>query len=567
MKIILAGNPNVGKSALFNRLTGADVLISNYAGTTVEYTQGELYLGEVKVPIIDSPGSYSLDATNKAEEVTRDMVKEADTIINVIDSTNLERNLYFTLQLLAQRKKTVIALNMWDETAHKGIHIDAQKLHKILGVPVIPVCAITAEGIKKLVDAVPNAKVSPYHSDNYWKNIGEIIQQVQTLTHKHHTFKEILEEITIHPISGIPFALAVLGFSLFTVRGIAETLISTLFDPFFEKIYTPLIMKAVPLIHNPLLSQILMGNIPADGSSLMDSLGLLTTGVYIPVAEVFPYLMSFYVVLGILEDIGYLPRLAVIMDAMMHKIGLHGTSFISFILGMGCNIPGVLSTRILESKKERFLTATLLAISIPCMAQLSMVVGVLGKRGMQFVALVFLILFIIWAALGIILNKLIRGESPEIMLEIPPYRKININFFFKKLWFRLTHFIKEALPLVVLGIIFTNIFYSLGIIAKLGIIFRPIVVHLWGLTETSVIPLMIGILRKDIAIGMLAPLLLTTKQLVIACVILTVYFPCMASFIILFKELGLKDLIKSTLLMILVAIGIGTILNIVLFRI
>jgi len=567
MKIVLAGNPNVGKSALFNRLTGADVIVSNYAGTTVEFTQGELYLGEVKVPIIDSPGSYSLDATNKAEEVTRDMIKEADTIINVIDSTNLERNLFFTMQLLAQKRNVVIALNMWDETAHKGIHIDAQKLHTILGVPVIPVCAITAEGIKKLVESIPRAKVSSYHSDNYWKSIGEIIQQVQTLTHRHHTFKDILEEITIHPISGIPFALAVLALSLFTVRGIAESIISMVFDPFFEKIYTPLILKLAPSIQNPLLSQILMGNIPTDGSKLMDSLGLLTTGVYIPIAEVFPYLISFYIVLGILEDIGYLPRLAVIMDALMHKIGLHGTSFISFILGMGCNIPGVLSTRILESKKERFLTATLLAISIPCMAQLSMVVGVLGKRGMQYVALVFFILFVIWMVLGMILNKCIKGESPEIMLEIPPYRRINVNFFLKKLWYRLAHFIKEALPLVIIGIVFTNVLYSLGIITKLGVVFRPVVVHLWGLTDKSVIPLMIGILRKDIAIGMLAPLLLTTKQLIIACVILTVYFPCMASFIILFKELGLKDLIKSTLLMALVAITIGTILNIVLFRI
>jgi len=197
------GNPNVGKSVVFSRLTGTNVIASNYPGTTVEYMRGTMKYGGEKVEVLDVPGVYSLEPISKAEEVAVKMLEEGDLIINVVDSTHLERNLYLTLQLLERKIPVIVALNLWDEAKHKGIKIDKEKLEKILGVPVVPTVAITGEGIKELVSRLPEAKPGNLRlsDEERWKKIGEIVGQVQRVYHRHHTFSEVLGEASVKPLT------------------------------------------------------------------------------------------------------------------------------------------------------------------------------------------------------------------------------------------------------------------------------------------------------------------------------------------------------------------------------
>ena len=567
-KILLIGNPNVGKSAIFSRLTGAQVIISNYPGTTVGFTQGKMKLGEETVMIIDVPGTYTLEPTCKAEDVACRMLQEGGLVINVIDATNLERNLYLTLQLLEKDIPIIVALNMWDDTKHRGISIDIKKLEEQLGVLVVSTCGLTGEGIKELISRLAEAKVvkTPFSSDGQrWEKIGKIVEGAQKLTHHHHTLLEILEDLSIKPLTGLPIAIGILYCAFWVVRFIGESLIGYLFGPLFEKLWLPLMMKlSVFLGEGTFLHHILIGNLIGGNIDFGQSFGLLTTGFFVPIGMVLPYIFSFYLVLGILEDFGYLPRLAVLMDNFMHHLGLHGYAIIPFILGLGCNVPGALATRILEERREKFIAATLMAIAIPCMAQIAMIVGLVGQRGGKYVAIVFFTLFTLLVIKGLILNRVLKGTSPEILVEIPPYRIPQIQAVIKKLWMRLSGFLSEALPFVLLGVLVVNILHMLRIIDFFAYIFTPVLTGLWGLPKEAASALMVGFLRKDVAVGMLGPLNLTTKQLVIGSTILAVYFPCIATYIVLIRELGIKDMLKSTCIMIVVALLTGTLLNLVL---
>lgn len=567
-KILLMGNPNVGKSAIFSRLTGAKVIISNYPGTTVEFTQGYIKIDEERPMVIDVPGTYTLEPTCKAEEVACRMLQEGGVVINIVDATNLERNLSLTLQLLEKDNPVIIALNMWDDTKHRGINIDVKKLEEYLGVPVVPTCGLTGEGIKELISRLPEAKAlrPPVVSDGQrWEKIGKIVEKVQKLSHRHHTLLEMLEDLSIKPFTGLPIAIGVIYCAFWVIRFIGESLIGYLFEPLFERLWLPLMVKlSVFLSEGSFLHHILIGNLIDGSIDFGQSFGLLTTGLFVPIGMVLPYIFSFYLMLGILEDFGYLPRLAVLTDNFMHHLGLHGYAIIPFILGLGCNVPGALATRILEERREKFIAATLMAIAIPCMAQIAMIIGLVGERGGKYVAIVFFTLFILLVIKGLILNKLLKGASPEILVEIPPYRIPQAIAVVKKLWMRLSGFLKEALPLVLLGVLFVNILHMLRIIDFFAYIFSPVLTELWGLPKEAISALIVGFLRKDVAVGMLGPLNLTTKQLVIGSTILAVYFPCIATFVVLIRELGMKDMFKTTLIMVFVAISVGMFLNFIL---
>ena len=286
------GNPNVGKSAVFSRLTGAQVMISNYPGTTVEFTQGKLKLGEEDVLIVDVPGTYTLEATCKAEDVACRMVQEGGLIINIVDATNLERNLHLTLQLLERDIPVVVALNMWDDTKHRGIYIDVKKLEEQLGVSVVPVCGLSGEGIKELVRRLPEAeaKHSQSSSDSQkWERIGLIIEEVQKLTHRHHTLLEMLEDLSIKPLTGLPIALGILYCAFWVIRFIGESLIGYLFAPLFDKLWLPAMMKlSVFLGEGRFLHHILIGNLINGSIDFGQSFGLLTTGIFLPIAMILP---------------------------------------------------------------------------------------------------------------------------------------------------------------------------------------------------------------------------------------------------------------------------------------
>jgi ferrous iron transport protein B len=566
-KIVLMGNPNVGKSVVFSRLTGANVIASNYPGTTVDFSKGKMKIGEEYVEIIDAPGTYSLEPTNKAEEVALKMLKEADVVIDVVNATNLERNLYLTLELLERDIPVIIALNIWDETHHLGIQIDEKELENLLGIPIVPTVALTGEGIKTLVSRIKEAKtneeIKSTSREGRWIEIGSLIEKVERVEHRHHTIRDRISDLTIRPLTGLPLAAGIIFLSFWIVRLIGENLIGYIFEPLFEELYRPVITELSKWLGPGFIHNLLIGQYGVE-IDFVESMGMLTTGLFVPVGMVLPYIIAFYFMLSILEDTGYMPRLATLLDNVFHKLGMHGHGIVPLFLGLGCNVPGALSTRTLETRKQRFISATLLAIAVPCMAQTAMVFGILGPYGIHYIGLVFFTLVILYIVMGLIMNKFVKGASPEIFLEIPSYRRPSLKVILKKTWMRVRWFLKEAIPFLFAGVLVINILYSVGFLQWLGTALSPVMQGLFGLPGESSVSMIIGFLRKDLAVGMLLPLGMSPMQLVIATTMLTIYFPCIATFAVLVKELGIKDMFKSAAIMVGTAVTVGFILKLVL---
>lgn len=568
MKILLMGNPNVGKSVLFSRLTGVKVISSNYPGTTVSYTRGFMKLGDKRVEVIDVPGTYTLEPTCEAEQIALRMLDSGDVAINVVDATNLERNLYLTLQLLEKNIPVVVALNLWDDALHHGILIDLEKLSTILGVPVIPTVAVTGQGIKELAESVPRATspdVPARSRDERWAAVGDIVSRVQTITHRHHTWLERLQDASVNPVSGAIIALAVVVCSFLIIRLIGEGLISHVIDPIFNYLWAPVVLRLSDLLGGGgILHGIIVGRVVGGEINFVEAFGLLTSGLYVSLGMVLPYVFAFYLVIGILEDIGYLPRLGVLMDTVMHRLGMHGYAIIPTLLGLGCNVPAILATRILESKKERFIAATLISIAVPCASLQAMIFGLVGRQGFQYVAIIFLTLFIVWVVLGTILRRLVKGFSPELLIEIPPYRVPQWQALLQKMRVRLSGYLTEAIPIVLAAVLVINVLYILGVFQAVADFTAPAITGILGLPKEAVTAIVIGFLRKDVALGMMAPLGLTPNQLVIGSVVLAMFFPCIATFVVLLRELGWLNMLKSVGIMLAATVVTGGVLNLIL---
>lgn len=574
MKILLVGNPNVGKSVVFARLTGVQVVTSNYAGTTVEYRKGLMTLGDQKFEVFDLPGTYSLEPTSKAEEVACRFLKEElqedkdSIVLNIVDATNLERNLHLTLDLIDQGYPVIVVLNMSDELKHHGIDIDVRKMEELLGVPVISACAVTGLGIKTLKERLKEAaprEAKPRYHEELWQVVGTIIGQVQRLTHKHHTWREMLEDLSIRPFSGLLMGMGVIYLTFKIVRWIGEGLITYVLDPLFNNFYAPLLIKLNDVLAPAHFFQhILIGDLLNGRIDFKNSIGLLTTAPYVEFNMVLPYIISFYLVLGLLEDIGYLPRFALLLDSIMHKIGLHGFAIIPMLLGFGCNVPGILATRVLESKRERFIASTLISIAVPCAALQAMMIKLLGPYGFMPLLIVFSSLFFSWLVIGMALNKVLKGYSPELVLEIPSYRWPPLSIIISKLALRVKEFIIDAFPFVIVGVLVVNLLHYFNLFDVVSGVFAPVLKKILGLPKEAILPLVIGFLRKDIAAGLLIPLNLNLKQLIVSCVVLSISFPCIATFIIFLKELGLKYLVAATAIMIAATLIVGGALNLML---
>ena len=283
--IVLMGDPNVGKSVLFSRLTGVDVIISNYPGTTVDYSKGRMAVEGSMVEILDAPGTYSLEPTNKAEEVAVSLLDQADVVVNVVDATSLERCLLLTVELLEKRKPVIVALNMWDEAQHLGIKIDVPELERRLQVPVVPTVAITGEGVKELVQRLDEARIAELPvaggAEQAWMEVGHIVRKVQTVAHRHHTLVDRLEDATVKPGTGL-LAAAVILFALFwLVRVVGEGLIQYGTEPLFHLYRVPVTRLSDWLgpgfPHDVLIGKLIHGEV-----DFVQSMGILTTGLSCP---------------------------------------------------------------------------------------------------------------------------------------------------------------------------------------------------------------------------------------------------------------------------------------------
>lgn len=579
-KILLVGNPNVGKSAIFNRLTGLNVIISNYPGTTVEFTEGNLKIKNKIYRVIDTPGTYSItNPTNEAEKITARQISEindSDIIINVVDATNLERNLYLTLQLLELGRKIIVVLNLWDDIEHKGIEINTEKLQKYLNVPIVKASGISGYGIKELVERINEIddskeifKIRKHSSDERWEDVGKIVLDVQKIKHRHHTFIENFQDFTIKPATGIPFTIFVIIATLIFVKFVGEYLIS-LIDVLFDNLYLPYLNQLSEILSdNQILHDIIVGELIEGKIDFFESFGVLSSGIYIPFGAILPFIFVFYFILAILEDSGYLPRLSVILDSLMHKIGSHGYGIIPTILGLGCRVPGVLATRILESKKQKFIILTLMTIAIPCAANTSLLFSLFAAIGkFEYVFLVFFILIIIYTILGFILNKVIKGDVPELLIEIPPYRKISFRNVIKKTLIRVRMFL-FIVPYIILGISIVAIFNAFKIMNYFEI-FTPGFSFLFGLPGAVIMVIITGFLRKDVAVGMLIPLVsqynLTLEQVIIASVLIVIFVPCIATISVMLKEMSKREILYYFIIMIMTTIFTGGILKILLIH-
>ena len=581
MKVLLIGTPNVGKSAVFTQLTGVNVKTSNYPGTTVTYTTGTLTVLRSsaacsscsargcggclsrmpeKIEVIDVPGTYRLDPECEAEQVACRMLPEGDMYVNVVDATNLERNLNLTLQLLELGKPVIVVLNMWDDTLHKGISIDAPRLSELLGVPVVTTTGVTGAGIDTLIQTImnyPRETTGTRKFENRWQAIGEIVTAVQSLEHRHHTFLERLQDLSVHPLAGIPIALLMLA-GLFQVIIVTGEFLIGLMEKLFEWLYTPVILFLSRLMGGQgVLHQILLGDLSGETIDYESAMGVLTTGVFMELGLVLPYILVFYIVLGFLEDLGYLPRVAVLFDRFMHKVGLHGFSIIPMMLALGCNVPGIMAIRNLESRRQRFITATLTAITIPCLAQSAIIFSLTASYGAGYVAAILITIVALWAILGSVLRLTIKGTTDTLIMEVPPYRLPGLKVLLRNLGTRLVGFLTDAFPFVLGGILFVNILTLLGVMDFLGNLGKPVITGVFGLPSEAVASFVIGIIRKDAAVALLEPLGLSGAQMVTGVTSLIIYFPCMATFVVLLKELGLKDTIKAFLIMVGITVATG----------
>jgi len=567
-KLLLAGNPNVGKSVVFSRLTGLEVISSNYPGTTVGYTAGWTILAGERFSIVDVPGAYSHEATNKAEEVAGRLLAEEGTalLLNVVDATNLERNLFYTLELAALGLPMVILLNKWDIARRRGVTIDAPALERRLGVKMVPFVATTGEGLAGLKTAVeefnagrlPAPVPVPAGPDDKWKLIGRISAECQKIAHKHATLLERLEDITSRPSTGLPFAAAVMAALFWGVRAVGEGLINHALDPLFRHAWLPLANAALSgLADGGFLKTLLLGVTPAP----MESFGLLTTGLYIPFVTVLPYMLSFYAALGVLEDIGYLPRLAILLDSGMHRLGLHGYGTIPLMLGLGCKVPAILAARVLETRRERIVATALTLGLAPCMPQTAMIFSLLAPYPVKYTLTVFAAVAATGIASSLALSRLLKGETPELFLEVPPYQTPCAPMLAKKLCFRLKDFLTEAVPMIILGVLVIDLMDMGGVLKAISAFFRPAVTGLLGLPADTVSVMTLGFLRKDVSIAMLAPFHLPPGSIVVASVFLSLYLPCLGAFMVTLRELGARDAAKVFAMNFASALLVASVLN------
>jgi len=599
IRVALVGQPNCGKSTIFNHLVGYKAHTSNLPGTTVEYLISQALIGGAAVEVVDLPGTYSLLSLDAAETETRNflLAQGVSAVLNVVDASLLSRSLELTIQLLELGLPVIVCLNMADEARRKGIQIDVDRLGERLGVPVVEATAIRGIGVKDAaIRVVRAAEVGvPAEPLRYGKDVEEaladlekaigdradagprparfvatkllerdpvaapdsrtesIVAAIETrrgksgdslLAAERHalameiaeaatavgrptvTFRDRIDAFLMHPVFGL-VALAAILFGLFQivfrVGAYAEGPILALFDQ---------------------ASALLATALPASGLAFALVNGLIQ-GVGGAVGIVIPYLVPFLLGLSILEDIGYLPRAGYLIDGLMHRVGLHGTSIIPFILGYGCSVPAVMATRILSSPRDRFVTA-MLAVMVPCAARATVIYGLVGYfLGPTLAFAVYVINIVVIALTGRLLVHLFPRVSPGLVLEIPSYKIPSIRVLGAKLWLRLRDFLVVAAPILLAGSVVLALLEFFHIDRYLNLAALPITWSL-GLPLAVGIPLIFGVFRKELALVMLFQALGTTAaldvlspgQMMTYTLFLLFYVPCIATIAVLKRELG-----------------------------
>ena len=538
IKILLMGNPNVGKSVVFSKLTGREVLSANYAGTTITTTQGIIRYRDQEATLIDVPGTYSLTATSPVELVAVNLLQEgADVVIGVLDATNLERNLNFALQIMEHDLPVVFAINLIDVAERQGIYIDIDRLSKELGVPVVPTVAIRNVGLEQLVETAWQEAANPTRGkravisqDERWVEVGRIIEKVQRVEHRHPTFWEKMGDLTMQPFPGLPIAVFVLLMAMAVVVGGGKALRTFILLPLIYDWYVPAITPVVSsFVAEGTLRNILIGEY-----------GMLIKGIEWPFGLILPYVLLFYIVLSFLEDSGYLPRLGVLVDGVMRRVGIQGANIVPFIMGYGCAVPAILGTRAVPSYKERLVVTGLVCLAVPCVAQTGAFISLLGDRSIVVLMIMFAISFGAILLGGLVLNRILPGTIESTMLEIPNLLKPDRKALIRKIWYRTKSFMIEAEIPILLAIGIAALLVETNALVHIGYYIHPLVVGWLGLPAEASLALMLGIIRRELGVLPLLELDLTTLQLLVGSVVALFYLPCLSVFAVLVKEFGIK---------------------------
>src|SRR5574341_49922 len=611
-KILLIGNPNVGKSALFGLLTGKYVTVSNYPGTTVEVIYGNAVLNKVRSLVIDTPGVNSLVPMSEDERVTRDMLlsDRHGVVVQVADTKNLRRGLLITLQLSEMGVPFILDLNMDAEARSRGIVIDQDQLSHLLGIEVVKTLAVRYDdaiegGIRDISALLLETNISRrslalmvlagdeslkawLHAglqDHVIADIEKIRQDVQArfnnslgyLINQRRLKKadEILGQVTslheagkgsaiafhlgkwsMHPVYGLPILLAVL-FVVYQFVGVfgAGDAVGFLEETVFGEYLNPWMTKIVHfLIPVPLIQELLIGDY-----------GLFTMAITYAIAIVLPIVGFFFIAFSILEDSGYLPRLAVRVNRIFKIMGLNGKAVLPMILGLGCDTMATLTTRILETKKERILVTLLLALGVPCSAQLGVVLGMVSGISGFATAIWIGTVVLVMLLVGYLAAKAIPGEPSDFVLELPPIRVPQLANILIKTVARVQWYLKEAVPLFILGTLILFVAHKAGALEYIQKMTDPLVVGILGLPSKAAEAFVIGFLRRDYGAAGLFVMqkqgLLDPIQVVVSLVVITLFVPCIANFFMMVKERGMKAALYMVAFIFPFAFAVGGALN------
>jgi len=654
---ILVGNPNVGKSVLFGALTGKYVTVSNYPGTTVEVTRGSATIGGRAWQVMDTPGTNGLTPMSEDEQATRDILlrEPAYVCLQVCDAKNLRRGLLITVQLAEAGVPFVLALNMADEAASRGIRVDAPALSAALGVEVVPTVAVERKGLPALLEALPLARRSPF-AVRYDAAIEEALAEIEPLLPAHGSLARRavalmvlggddslrdhlgpglsdeaarrLEEIrrrvaarhpeslrfvisrqrlaavdrlhdavltrgqrsaasdlgrriggwSTHPLWGVPI-LALVLLACYEFVGVfgAKTAVDFLENAVFYDRLVPWFEAAIRwATPTGAVQEFLVGpaGVPfrQHGGFLVGRYGLFSMGLSYGMAIVLPIVATFFVAFSVLEDSGYLPRLAVMVNKVFRRMGLNGKAVLPMVLGLGCDTMATMTARIMETRKERVIVTLLLALGVPCSAQLAvifaMLAGVSAAAAAWFGATILAVLFLV----GWLAAKVIPGRGSDFLLELPPLRVPQAGNIAVKTLARIEWYLREALPLFVLGTLLLWGLDRVGGIAAIERGLAPVVVGVLQLPPQAATAFVLGFLRRDYAAAglfahyephMKAGTMTATMEIeiVVALVTITLFIPCIANFFMILKERGWKTGVSMLAFILPFSVAVGAAVN------
>ncbi len=643
--IALAGNPNVGKSVIFNKLTGVDVMSANYPGTTMELSAASTVYGDQKIGVIDLPGTYGLSAISQDQLVARRCLLEGkpQTLVYIVDATNLERNIYMLLQLLELGTPIVVALNLVDEAKKLGFTIDHEKLSRLLGIPVVPTVATIGEGIEELLKTaidVAQGRIKPepmkvrYGRDieknlaelqrtilkeldtspenvpvralsillieddkefirmvKQQKNGNSVLEQMEQLAadieekhgepapirlsrERHGLAGVLTESVKSHSGEKLPLAQRLWAYTVDPRTGIPLMML-TLFLIFAFLFYVgDMLSRGFTFLWQAGPHIVITGVIEGIfGEGLISNTLLwgFDSGIEAALAVGIPYVLTFYFILAILEDSGYLNSMAFLTDTIMHKVGLHGRAIIPMVAGAGCNVPALIGTRVLVSKRERFIASTLIVL-VPCSARIAVIVGGVAKyAGIAYGLGIILISFLLIGAVGFSLNKLLPGSSSGLVMEMFGLRKPSLKAMWRKTWNQFREFVFVAFPIVIVGSLALGFLYETGLIWTLSKPLEPLIEGWLGLPLIAGVSLIFAVLRKELALQFLITfgiaeygsqasdlsLFMTDTQLFVYGLVTVIYIPCIAAIAVLGRELGWKKAAVIVVLTTLAAFLLG----------